>query len=77
MTFIIQDMLDYGQIKSGKFRKKFTTFNVRELIREVISIQKRQADEKNIDLYATFKSISDDEEAAPLLLHSPLLICDK
>jgi len=38
MTFLIQDLLDYAQIKAGKFRKNIKEFNVREAIEEVMSI---------------------------------------
>ena len=41
MKNIIQDMLDYAQIKAGKFRQNLKTFNVKTTIEEIISIQKR------------------------------------
>ena len=38
MNSIIQDLLDYAQIKAGKFRKDITVFNIREAIQSVVSI---------------------------------------
>jgi len=38
MTFMVQDLLDYAQIKAGKFRKNIKPFNIREAIQEVMSI---------------------------------------
>jgi len=38
MSFLIQDLLDYAQIKSGKFRKNLKEFNIRETIEEVMCI---------------------------------------
>jgi len=32
MSFIIQDLLDYAQIKAGKLRKNIEHFNIREAI---------------------------------------------
>lgn len=32
MQFIVQDLLDYAQIKAGKFRKNISTFNIKESI---------------------------------------------
>lgn len=39
MSFLIQDLLDYAQIKAGKFRKNIKRFNVRESVQSVIDIQ--------------------------------------
>lgn len=36
MNAIIQDLLDYAQIKAGKFRKNFSVFNIREAIEQVV-----------------------------------------
>ena len=36
MNFIIQDMLDYSQIKSGMFRQNFATFNIKDTIKKVM-----------------------------------------
>ena len=43
MTFIVQDLLDYAQIKAGKFRKNFNTFNIRESVEKVMCIQRKNA----------------------------------
>lgn len=39
MSFLIQDFLDYSQIKEGKFRKNNKLFNIKEAIKKVMSIQ--------------------------------------
>jgi signal transduction histidine kinase len=38
LTFIVQDLLDYAQIKSGKFRKNILEFNVISAVEEVMMI---------------------------------------
>mmetsp|Transcript_5517 Transcript_5517/g.8657 ORF Transcript_5517/g.8657 Transcript_5517/m.8657 type:complete len:121 (-) Transcript_5517:1112-1474(-) len=38
MAFLVQDLLDYAQIKAGKFRKRVCRFNIREAIESVICI---------------------------------------
>ena len=38
MKFIIQDLLDYSQIKAGKFRKNIEVFDIREAVEKVMSI---------------------------------------
>ena len=43
MKNLIQDLLDYAQINSGKFRINYQFFDIRETIKEIISIQMKQA----------------------------------
>jgi signal transduction histidine kinase len=46
---MIQDLLDLAQIKSGKFRKNLSLFDIRESVEKVMSIQRQQALLKGID----------------------------
>ena len=38
MMFMVQDLLDYAQIKAGKFRKQILRFNIRNSIERVMCI---------------------------------------
>ena len=38
MKHLTQDLLDYAQIKAGKFRKNIAEFNIREAIEKVMCI---------------------------------------
>ena len=38
MTFLIQDLLDFAQIKAGRFRINIQEFNIREALGEVMSL---------------------------------------
>ena len=40
MDFIIHDLLDFAQIKSGKFRKSIELFSIREAVEETMNIQR-------------------------------------
>ena len=40
MNYIIQDSVDYAQIKGNNFRPNYQEFNIRESIEEVMAIQK-------------------------------------
>ena len=60
LTFIVQDLLDYAQIKSGKFRKNIMEFNVINAVEEIMIIQQRKALDNNIRLHATFENIKSD-----------------
>jgi hypothetical protein len=40
MSFMVQDLLDYAQIKANKFRKELKTFNIRESVERVMCIQR-------------------------------------
>ena len=48
MGFLIQDLLDYAQIKSGKFRINLKAFNILESVKKVISIQNQKAEDSEI-----------------------------
>jgi len=36
MIFIIQDLLDYAQLKAGKFRKNLSQFDVRDAVEQIM-----------------------------------------
>ena len=38
MSFLVNNILDYAQISSGKFRKQYNVFNVKNCIEEVILV---------------------------------------
>ena len=59
MKFLVQDLLDFAQIKSGKFRKNISKFNIREAIEQVMCIQRQQAMSNKIRFYAKYINISD------------------
>lgn len=67
----MQDLLDYAQIRSGKFRKNICKFSVKEAIEEVMLIQERKAMDNNVKLYATF------DEVGEWMTHSDTVMTDK
>ena len=38
MNFIIQDLLDFAQIKGDKFRKNIVVFNIKDTIEKVMCL---------------------------------------
>ena len=44
----VEDILGYAQLKAGKFVKNVSKFNIKRAIDEIVSIQRYQADSKNI-----------------------------
>mgnify|MGYP000913038103 FL=1 len=60
MTFLVQDLLDYAQLKSGKFRKNISKFNIMKTVQKVIKIQEQKALKKGIRLFANFENIGAD-----------------
>jgi len=38
MTFLVQDFLDFAQMKAGSFRKNIAPFNVREAVTKVMNL---------------------------------------
>ena len=54
---MVQDLLDYAQIKSGKFRKNIQEFNLISAVEEIMLIQQRKAKDNDNKLIATFYGI--------------------
>ena len=50
MENLVHDLLDYAQIKAGKFRKKMSLFDISKTVEEVKSILQQKADAKGIVL---------------------------
>ena len=50
VSFLVEDILDLSQVKSGKFRRVDSTFPVTELFEEVISILEFKAALKGIQI---------------------------
>ena len=48
--FQLQDLQDICNIKKERFRVKLEYFNVSEAIKEIVNMNKMQADKKNIRL---------------------------
>mmetsp|Transcript_27190 Transcript_27190/g.41380 ORF Transcript_27190/g.41380 Transcript_27190/m.41380 type:complete len:171 (+) Transcript_27190:157-669(+) len=43
MLYNVEDILDFGQLESGKFRKTMTRFSIKEAIEEIINVQQYKA----------------------------------
>jgi signal transduction histidine kinase len=48
-------MLDFAQLRSGKFRKDICNFDIKEAINEIINVQKLKADFCGINLSFVMK----------------------
>ena len=59
---MIQDLLDYAQIKAGKFRKNIEKFDIREAIENVMSIQKQKAESLKIQFFPTFYNFQESNQ---------------
>jgi signal transduction histidine kinase len=49
-------MLDFAQMRSGKFRKNFCNFDVKEAINEIVNVQKLKAEFNAINLSFLMKN---------------------
>ena len=76
MSFMVQDLLDYAQIKANKFRKNLKSFNIRESVDKVMCIQRQKAQEQTIDFYAEFINIGEDE-SGNFGSYSPIIYSDE
>ena len=55
----MNDILDFAQLKYGKFRKNQEIFNLKESIDEIVKIQKK--DEDNLVFYHLYIFVKDKE----------------
>ena len=73
IKFLVQDLLDYAQIKSSGFRKNYREFNIVESIQKVMDIQKMKAESIGIKLSAEYQNIQDashpDHKYGPMITH--------
>ena len=53
-------MLDYAQIKAGKFRESISNFDIKKTVRMVMNIQRVQAEDKNIYLRDEYYGFDND-----------------
>ena len=60
LCLLVNDILDYAQMKQGKFRKDCTQFDVSEAINEIIQIQKLKAEFLEINLYSIFEGFDNN-----------------
>ena len=60
MRFLIQDILDFAQINSGKFRKNIECFDIRDAVGEVMNFQKSTALAKGINFYASYINVGEN-----------------
>ena len=57
MKYLIQDLLDFAQMKAGKFRKNVKKFDVKEIIEETMSIEQEKAKNKGVELKVEYINI--------------------
>jgi signal transduction histidine kinase len=43
LKHLIQDLLDYAQIRAGKFRKVLKKFDIKEAVDEIVHMQMKKA----------------------------------
>lgn len=77
MGCMVKDLLDYAQIKAGKFRQNITTFNIRNSVEKIMSIQRLNAETKGIMFDVEYKNIAENEMIVPNGKHSPIISTDE
>lgn len=59
LNFYVADLLCLSQIEKGVFRKILTTFDIRDIVKEVMDIQRDKAESNKIDFRCEFHGFSD------------------
>ena len=50
LKFLVNDILDFSQLRAGKFRKDCGNFNLKESIEEIIMIQQYKAEQTGVQV---------------------------
>jgi len=58
MESLISDLLDYAQIKAGKFRKNLAQFDIKNTVKEVSEVLEQKAAAKNISIEHNFENLT-------------------
>jgi signal transduction histidine kinase len=74
MNFIIQDLLDFAQIKADRFRQNIKSFNIRDCVEKVMLMLQQKAIEKDIDFMVEFETFEDCHLGGD---NSPLIYSDE
>jgi signal transduction histidine kinase len=74
---MIQDLLDYAQIKAGKFRKIISRFNIRETINRVMDMQRAKAEEQGLTFTSKFINVAQSDAEASMAMRSPMICTDQ
>ena len=74
LQYLVQNILDYAQIKAGKLRKNLECFNVKDIVEKVMNIQNMQATSKNIYLEAEYNLDNYNVKTDPKRFAQVLLI---
>ena len=56
LNFLINDILDFAQIRQNKFRKDTQTFNIKEAVKEIILVQGHKAEFNGINVRMNFEN---------------------
>lgn len=76
MTYVIQDFLDYSQMKAGKFRTNLTKFDVCQAVEKVMDIQRHKAKEMQLQFTCKFKNIVKRRKNATIDQYSNIIVAD-
>ena len=62
LIFLVNDLLDFAQLRSGKFRKNLSQFSIKEAIHEVKMIQEEKAEFMGIELVSECEGFSEGRQ---------------
>jgi signal transduction histidine kinase len=62
LNFLVNDILDFSQLRFGIFRKDIFNFNIKDSIEEIVHIQQDKAEFQGIQLFYDLENFADDIE---------------
>lgn len=75
LTFLVNDILDFAQLRSGKFRKNISCFSIQEAIKEVDMIQEEKAEYMGIKLSTICEGFPENDGSSNNNDQNEFMIC--
>lgn len=62
LQFLVNDTLDFGLLRAGKFRKNSFNFNIKEAVQEMILVLQQKAEFCGVNMASSFVGFEQESE---------------
>lgn len=70
LKFLVSDLLDFSQLRAGKFRKDCGNFDIKESIEEIIMIQEYKADQNGVQILFELENFPEYDDTTQIIRKS-------
>lgn len=78
LSSTVQELLDYTKTSSNQFSKNLSSFNIRDTVQKVVSLQSKKAESLGLTVSTSFVNISRGAQVVLLdSIFSPIIVADE